>query len=130
MTLQLCRASSPHLVVVVTIDRELQLLNQQMQQEQMRLAAEAPDRAMRAAWAAFEQAGTAFMVEEYTTEEGEAERRYRDRSALFELYDEAFAESATYWDYKDSRDRATAEGSDADHEMRWDSAVMSCHVMS
>jgi len=101
-----------------TIDRELQLLNQQMLQEQIRLAAVAPDRAMNAAWAAFEQARTAFMSEEYTTEGGEAERRHRDRCMLFELYDTAFKESATYWDYKDSADKSTAEGTDADHEMR------------
>ena len=119
----LCRASSSQSHLFVPLDRELQLLNQQMLQEQMRLAAEAPDRAMKAAWVAFEQARSAFLVEEYTTEEGEAERRHSDRSVLFELYDAAFAESASYWDYKDSKDKATAEGSDADHEMRWDSLV-------
>lgn len=69
---------------------------------------------------AFEQARTAFLAEEYTTEEGEVERRHRDRSLLFALYDDAFTESASFWDYKDSKDKTTAEGSDADHELRWD----------
>lgn len=97
--------------------QELRLQQRRLESEARSLKATAPDRKMHQAWAILSAHKRAFEEEEYLTTD--LERRNKDRQKLFALYDIAKAESIAYWEYKDAYDMRVAEGSDADHEARY-----------
>lgn len=99
-------------------ERELKLQQRRQESESRSQRASAPDRKMHQAWSILHAQKRAFEAEEYLTTD--LERRCKDRNKLFALFDVAKKESIAYYEYKDAKDMEIAEGSEADHEARFE----------
>lgn len=114
----LLRASTHRLQVDVDmISKELKMREQQLAHEKKLAASQDRSRPMRRAWALFEAKKQAFLDEEYLTDQ--IWKRHEDREEIYKVLDKAIEISTEYYNWKDQHDLNIAEGTDVDHEARY-----------
>ncbi len=98
-------------------ERELKLREKQLLNEKRLQEMNAEDRKMIEAWKAYNDCREFFSQEEFLLDD--VWRRHELRDEMYTLYDEAVEASKEYWDWKVRKDIVTTEGTEADHEARY-----------
>lgn len=100
--------------------RELQMREKQEMIERRRYELTGPDLPMKKAWQMYEAKQKVFENEEFITAKTDVMRRKAMRMELFQYLDNAIDKSRDYYLYKDEKDLRVAEGTETDHEQRYE----------